>query len=546
VALGLTLTVPSLFTRDLWNPDEPRYAEIAREMRLLGDYLVPHLGGEIYAEKPPLFFWLSAILQAWGAGLVAGRIVSAAAAIGTLLVTRALARLWFPERTATAAALILGSSFLFAWVGRVGVLDVPLAFCTTLAVYGFHRHRRDGGPWIALYYAGMGLATLTKGPVGILVPVLAAASSHYAGLPRRARAARHPHLLWGPLLTAGIVAAWLVPALHHGGAAYADTILYRQNLGRIVSSWSHRQPWYYYLENLPPCFYPWIVFVPWAVVDRWRHPPRADRARWRGLVLWLGAGLIVFSLISGKRERYLLPLFPPLAILVAGLLERALEPGPSRDTRSPWFARLFLITHGSLALVGLGPLALALVGAGPFTAREGIHPQVEEALRELLGPPGRLALAVAAAGLVAAGIAGLRAAARGRLERAFGLVVVAIAVLSLGFDLVLARPLDRLKSPRPLALQLNALAPPDTPDGAALYLTDFSGAYHVYSGRLHLPVLGSPAEAERFLSSSPGGVILATREDFERDAPKIRAPHRVIPGRRVGHREMVFLVTPHE
>ncbi|MFI5401846.1 MAG: ArnT family glycosyltransferase, partial [Planctomycetota bacterium] len=186
--------------RDLWNPDEPRYAEVAREMRVTGEWLVPHLNGAIYAEKPPLFFWLSALGQAAGLGFNAGRVVAGLAALGTLLVTWALARRFLGDRAALLGAVVLGTTVFFPWLARFGVLDVVLTFFVTLAAYGWIR----GGPWVVLFYVGIGLAVLTKGPVAIVLAVFAVLAWRISG----GSGGRRPwHVLWGVPLTAAIVAA---------------------------------------------------------------------------------------------------------------------------------------------------------------------------------------------------------------------------------------------------------------------------------------------------------------------------------------------------
>ncbi|MCZ6669905.1 MAG: glycosyltransferase family 39 protein, partial [Acidobacteria bacterium] len=340
--LGLILTLPSFFLRDLWNPDEPRYAEVSREMVVLNDYLVPHLNGEIYAEKPPLFFWLSAFFQALGFGVRAGRIVTAFAVMGTLFLTWALARLWFPPPTPLLSVLILATAFQFLWLGRVGVLDVPLGFFILMAVYGFCRFRRDGGWWAVLFYGGMGLATLTKGPVGILIICLGAISvAMFTEAPRRGRTL---HILWGAPLTAAIICAWLIPASIQGGPEYRNIILFQQNIGRMVSSWSHARPWYYYFTTLPVHFFPWCLFVPWALVWLWRKGKTYCGGGGRCMILWFCLGFLAFSIISGKRGRYLIPLLPALAICVAVFLDAVARSAAAGKLRV-WGRRLLLFQN---------------------------------------------------------------------------------------------------------------------------------------------------------------------------------------------------------
>ena len=175
VALAAALTVPSLFTRDLWNPDEPRYAEVARGMRVLSDFVVPHLNESPSTPRSPR---CSSGSRPRSRGRVSasasGRVVVALFFLGTLLLTRELGRLLFDERTGHLAGRCSSAPAPVPLGRKAGVLDVPLN-----ALHDPRRLRPRGGTGgapraIVLFYAGMGLGTLTKGPVAILIPCLAA------------------------------------------------------------------------------------------------------------------------------------------------------------------------------------------------------------------------------------------------------------------------------------------------------------------------------------------------------------------------------------
>ena len=535
--LALTFSLPSILTRDLWNPDEPRYAQVAVEMRAHGDYVVPHLNGAIYAEKPPLFFWLSALLQSIGFGLASGRIVVAIAAVGCLLMTRELARLWFPERAGLLAAMILASTLLFTWISKLGALDVPLAFFTTLAAYGWFRHRRDGGAWSLLFFAGMGLATLIKGPIGILIPCLAVLATFL--VPGRP-APRSRHLLWGGLLTILIVGAWLVPACLQGGAEYTNTILFRQSVGRMVTSWSHQQAWFYHLTRLPIFLFPWIVFLPWAIVHLWKKRDNETDGASRRLILWYGLGLLVFSFVSGKRGRYMLPFLPPLAIVLGVFLDdalRAFRSGLARD----WMRRLFTLQYALFLLLGLALLAAPLVAGDASVAARPDWDQGPSALAEVIDRIGHGRLIVCAASLWMVGLIGWWMARRERFSMALAAVLAGTLTLSLGLDLLLTPGLNHLKSGREVGRQINELVPPAGPGRVALYPATFAGVYNLYSGRLHIPVLTEPDDIDRFLAESPANAVITNQDNYRRSGGRITIPHRVIEAKHVGHRTILFL-----
>ncbi len=518
--LGAATFLPSLPLRDLWNPDEPRYAEVAREMRETGEWLVPHLNGEIYAEKPPLFFWLSALGQMAGLGFNAGRVVAGLASLGTLLLTWTLVRRFLGDRAALLGAAVLGTTVFFPWLSRFGVLDVVLTFFVTLAVYGWVR----GGARIALFYVGMGLAVLVKGPIGIALAVFAALSWRILG----GRGGRPWHILWGVPLTAAIVAAWLWPACVRGGAAYTDAILWKQNLGRAVESWSHARPFWYYVPYLAGLFFPWALFLPWAAPWAFRQKglPRA-------MLLWAALGSVFFSAISGKRDRYLTPLFPPLAIVVGAWLDAAVATPLAR--RAARFANAFFLGAGA------GLLAAALFGR--LLARR-FDDEAATALRELATVPGVAATSIFAVLLFLLGRRGIRAARSGFLPRAAGFLAAEVTVFLLAYDLLLTPKINGFKSPRLVAEALNRW-----PGEIAAYPAHFSGAYNLYSRRIRIPVLETPEEVLAHLAAEGKRLVLTSQESYERphagqdrslkDALGDR--YRATPVGRVGHREMLFL-----
>jgi 4-amino-4-deoxy-L-arabinose transferase-like glycosyltransferase len=533
--VGLAMTVPTFVSRDLWNPDEPRYAEVAREMVVMGDYFVPHLNGEIYAEKPPMFFWLSGLLQQLGFGMISGRIVVTGFNLGTLYLVWALARLRFNRRTALVAALVLCASPLFTWFGRVGVLDVPLTFFTTLAIYGFFRHRIDGGKgirWIGIFYVAMGLAVLTKGPVGILFPTLMVLVATV--MENGWRGLRARHALWGIPLLAAVVGAWLIPAVILGGEEYRSVILFKQNLGRVVSSWSHSHPWHYYLGKLPLNFFPWFIFLPWVMLQTWSTERDPANRFQRVLTIWAIAGVVVFSMISGKREQYLLPLFPVLAILVAGYLETAFTISRAR--------RSFLLVEAALLPVAALPLILLAAGPGLLPELAADKPEAAQLLQTLLGWPGKFQLALSATLMLACVVTGVVFVLCARFFKAFLLMILQIVLLSITFEVAIAPKANVLKSHRAVAAQLDLLVPPGVDSLVALYPDNFAGAYNLHTKRLHMPVLTDAEGIDAMLSRQAPTAVLADKDDLMRISDDIRVDYREIEAATVGHRRIVFLV----
>ena len=266
LALSAVALVPSLFTREPWNPDEPRYTQVAVEMVRTGQYLVPHLNGQLYPDKPPLVFWASAGLYALGFGLVSARVVSLLAAVGAVLFTYAIGRRLYDRQVGLLAALVTLTSGLFLHICDFGVLDPPLTLFVVASIYcalrAFEGTGRRGAWWLG-FYGACGLGVLIKGPVALSTPALVVLAY---GLARRreVRLGGWWHLA-GAVLLAAIVAAWLVPACRMGGEAYSSDLL-GQPWKRVVKSPSHQKPWYYYLALFPGSFFPWFLVFALALV----------------------------------------------------------------------------------------------------------------------------------------------------------------------------------------------------------------------------------------------------------------------------------------
>ena len=357
------LLLPGLGSLDLWAPDEPRYAQVAEELRA-GEAgwrgaLLLHLGGDVYDQKPPLYFWLAA-LAGWPEGRVgerAARLPSALAGLGCVALTARLgARLLGPASGTLGAALLLTTGE-FARLARRAQLDVLLTFFVLATFAAFVRiEERPGLPRprdLVFLHGALGLAALVKGPVGLLIPVLAMVGfALWEG--RAARLARlaRPALLalsLGPALAWLAACAWLAPAGYLAGAVGENLF------GRFFLGSSHARPAWYYLEQLPAGFLPWTLLWPVAACFGARRAlaPGAEpgRARaWRLLVAWAGTGLLFFSASAGKRGLYLLPLYPAGALLCA---DAAIGLLAGRRREPPWaravFAVLLLAVLGAAA-----------------------------------------------------------------------------------------------------------------------------------------------------------------------------------------------------
>ena len=334
--LALMLFGAGLGLREPWPADEPRFALVARDMVRSGEWLIPHVAGEPYPDKPPVFMWAIATAYRLTGNLeVAFLLPSLLAALGTLWLVCDLAKRLWGERAAWHAGLLLLLTVQFTMQARTAQIDALLALWTTLAVYGLARHLlrgpRGGGSFTAWF--AMGLGIITKG-VGFLPALLLLP---WALLRRRAPQAlpriEAPAWLWcaGPLFALGAVALWAVPALFEvstSGSAelarYRDDILMRQTVERYAEPWTHIKPfWYYAVEVIPWAWLPLTLLLPWLVPAWWRRVKAHDAATWL-LLGWALCVLAFFTLSPGKRGVYLLPALPAVVLAAAPSLEALL------------------------------------------------------------------------------------------------------------------------------------------------------------------------------------------------------------------------------
>lgn len=314
--LALVLWGGEYVRRDLWSPDEARYALISREMRQDSHWLVPYRQGEFYTHKPPLIFWLTnAGVAAGFPERVAARLPSFLGALMALWAITRLAARWFDSRTSWWVALLLPTSYLFWNKGGFGQIDALLCGLEMMGLYLLFSSNPAKSARRIPAYLFFGLAIIAKGPVGLLVPMAAyAAASFAAGDGSRTRGW---HWLWGPLLALTIPGLWLLAAWHSGAPdGFFNELIFKQNAGRVTGEFGgHPQPWYYYLLYFPADFLPWTILLPLSIAALMQR----DRSQkdLRRLLGWIVAVILLFSLSASKRNLYILLAHPAAALLVA-------------------------------------------------------------------------------------------------------------------------------------------------------------------------------------------------------------------------------------
>lgn len=320
IALAALLWGGEYVRREMWEPDEARFALIAREMHEGGHWLVPFRQGEFYSHKPPLMFWLINAFSAATGGQILNPLVRLPSFLGAVMALWAasrLASLWFSLRAGWWTVLVLSSSYLFWNKGGFGQIDALLCGLELMALYFlFTSTKHSSGIRQMAAYVFMGLAVLAKGPVGLIIPLgsyIAAIlfAGEWSSRPRK-------HLIWGPLVALAIPGAWLLAAWLQGAPpGFFDELLFKQNIGRMSGEFGgHDQPFYYFLKYFPLDFLPWTFLLPLSYAAL-RRCSRCDIHR-RRLVAWIVFVIVFFSLSASKRNLYILSVYPAAAMLVAG------------------------------------------------------------------------------------------------------------------------------------------------------------------------------------------------------------------------------------
>lgn len=311
--------------RNLWEPDEARYAHVAWEMRETGHWFTPQRNGQAYSHKPPLMFWLINLasgVTGGEIGSVAARLPSFLGAVLSLWVVGSLAARWGSAKTVWPAIALCATSFRFWHQGGWGQIDMLLCGLELAAVYLLIRNDEQPAFWrTALAFSAMGWAILAKGPVGFIVPVgIYLVGSLLSGHSRQLRRA---YWLWGIPLTLAWPAIWLLLAWWEGAPPeYFREVLFSQNISRAAGQFGgHAKPIFYYLIYLPMDFLPWTLLFPLAVAAHRREAFPAKQAA-RFLVGWMLFVFLFFTLITTKRGLYILSLYPAAALYVALSWER--------------------------------------------------------------------------------------------------------------------------------------------------------------------------------------------------------------------------------
>jgi 4-amino-4-deoxy-L-arabinose transferase-like glycosyltransferase len=457
IGTGLGVRLP-------WPADEPRFALIARDMVHSGDWLFPRVGGDLYPDKPPVYFWLLSLGYLLTGSIRASFLIPSFLASCTVVgLVYDLARRLAGRRAGLAAGITLACTLQFVTAMRGAQIDPTLCALTTLSLYGLLRHLLLGPAWGWYFIAGVaaGVGVVTKGvgflPLLVLLPYGFMRARGFEPLPRFAGGARWGLVALGFLLGAAL---WLVPMLvavatRHDAAlvAYRDEILFQQTVHRYAAAWHHVKPWYYFIvEVIPVEWLPFSVLLFW-LVPRWKAAWTGRDARvWLPLA-WALLALLFFSLSSGKRGIYLFPALPA-AVLAA----------------APFLADVFQRRGVQRASLALGGVLVVVAGAALMLHASG-YAKLQQALDDV-GIESLSSLAVfAVVGAIAWAVAAWK-----RPLLAWPAVLASLAVV---LSYVIAPGIDGQRSARTFMEQVLA----QVPRGTDLALMGYKEQFLLYLDR---------------------------------------------------------------
>ena len=566
IILGFCIVVyfVNLGQWDLWNPDEPRYGQVAREIVRGGDWILMHNNGKMYTDKPPLFFWLIVFSSYLWEGFSSFAVRFPSALFGTLtvLLTYLLGRNFFASRSGFLSALILATSVEFAYLATRANIDATLTFFTTASLFCFVqwllsyssplatatpspsaptipplnlrggeeglkgdeaelRAGQEGSrnSYIYGFYVSMAFATVTKGPVGFILPLLVALI--YLAIQRDWKRMKEMKLPTGTLLFLFLVLSWYIPAVMKGGKIYLNETLFKHSLNRYAEGWSHLHPFYYYFYNFPVQFLPWILFLPGAFAYGFSHGFSERGLAWKKAFLfvfvWFAVIFLFFSFSKGKRELYILPLYPAVSLMVGRFLDEFLsKPGGSLSER--WV---------TVPLYGLMAILLLAGGAMP--------PVVAKKL------PAYLSYSFPMAFLLFGGSLAMFFLARSRNYLAVLLVLVGIVGGGFFYTLRVVFPLvNPYKSGRYISEEITSRIQPG--ERLCLFGGFGTGPYNFYTGIVPIQEMEQQEELFKFLQSGERVFCILKLGDFKMLEPMAEKPSmRLISQRRVGSDQIVLI-----
>ncbi len=388
------ITLPGLWVGTLWDNSETAYGEVAREILLTHDWIVMHLNGVPYFIQPPLYFWIGAAFAlVMGPTAFALRLPSALATIALGAFTGYAVARQAGTRVGVYAAVILSTSLMQAVIGRLAIMDALLDLTVAMTIFWWFRSLETGRGRYAVYgWIAAGAGFLAKGLVAPVVALLVIVPFYFWN--RRFETMKPPSLrgsIVGVLAFLAIVVPWPVALVAHYHLFPIEKLIGEYTIGRYTGVIENQSgPVWYYIPVIILGFFPWIAFLPMAIVYGLRQMRNTSQAPElarlvRLAFVWMVMPLLFFSFARTKLPNYVALEFPALALITALYFDAVVRKGGTRSA----------VISAATVPVTIGALAFAIV---VFTLNNRLTAEVARAVPPLLG----MAIAIFAGSLLTA------------------------------------------------------------------------------------------------------------------------------------------------
>jgi 4-amino-4-deoxy-L-arabinose transferase-like glycosyltransferase len=519
-AVMAIVSLPNLGVPSLWDVDEGVNVGCTREMMESGTWVVPTFNGELRTAKPVMLYWIQRIsFLTFGMDEWAARFPAVLLGLGTVLLTYELARRMFDAATGLLSGVVLATAIEFCKLSHAATPDAPLIFFITLTLYLFWiGHEHGGRAWMYPAAIASGLATLTKGPIGLAMPAIIALL--YFAWNRELKRLLDWRLARAILLWMLVAVPWYGLVISETRGAYI-AFFQKENAGRLMNAMEgHRGPIVYYVVALIAFFAPWCAFLGGAVWYGVRAAmpkapsaagglPMADARAHRFLLCWAGVYLVFFSLAATKLPNYIAPLYPAVAILTARFLVR-------------WRTAELVLPRWIVPVAISGVAALGIATFVGLLIAGGTIPTEIKGLRIMptLAPWAWLGVIP-----IAATIAMTAALARGRRD----LVIVSLAVASILFIASLAAfvtpVVDAYKGPKALVAASGAHDVDREVRVATFDYTQPSVTHYV--GRKVERIMNEESVVRFLAMPLPVYLFVPAKTWDEKLADRVASPHRI-------------------
>lgn len=341
--ISMTVIFLNLGGIPLLDPDEPVYAETPKEMFIHDEFVSPRIYGEYWYDKPPMYYWLVAsAYKIFGISDFSARFPSALLAVICIGVVLHFGMRMFNQRAGMIGALVLVTSIEYFYLGKAAVTDITLTLCLTSSLLCFINKK------YYLFYLFAGLATLTKGPIGLFFPVVI--TLIYLFVTRNLSELKRMKIPAGIVIFSLVAFPWYIAMYHLHGSAFIETFLGFHNVTRFTSP-EHPSGvlWYYYFPVLIIGFFPWNAILLQSIYHSFLYG-RNKSQELIFLNIWAIVVFLFFSIAQTKLVSYILPMYPALAMIVGWHIDRLWSARFQPKRQYIWGG----LTLGLIALFSLG------------------------------------------------------------------------------------------------------------------------------------------------------------------------------------------------